>query len=1049
MDTRYAKLRELAALQAAQSASDQDAAPSLRGAASIAETRGQSGPTSAPEEVSTRLGAAVRAAAVSGRFDPNELFGKAENEELRLAVLSQLSRLCTMPALSQSQWLLSSEVREEVLRNAKMSGVSRLLEPPLPSTDVFGTALRAGLSNGSAARISTSDRSETLEALAAIQFLRNVGLPAPDPGPLDAEVARENFLAEYRPLLSGGFFGRSKELRQLEQFVRVEHAASGHWSALVLSGLGGAGKSTLIARFLSKAAKTDLATIAVLDFDRPGVDIAETSLLTFEVVRQVGYQRPELEPALAEIRDAARTRRNDFGLDPSSQYSLDRELVGLLTNGLGATLRSHGIEGKPLLLVLDTMEEVVIGQQLEKLIGWLDDLKIYLEGIELKVVFSGRLNGAYGGDDDLRDLPRPIKSREPVYLLLGELSRQSAEALLRARAVERQDAKALLDQDLVPRRPLELMLLARLLTENSGTHAKQVIDDLRNNGELAKGLFAGLVYRRVLLRISDPIIRKLASPGLVLRYIDPDLVKEVLVPVLGLEIADAQVVTDALASYAWLSSKHPDGTVWHRRDLRQSMLKAMMAENPIEARAINVKAAEYFERREGEAARAEFLYHRLMLARTPNDVARFSAKEIKQFAPRFAADIVDLPLVAQVYVRYAQGQSIRSEDVHLLPSPYRDQAIEQAGDRLVRSREYDKAAALLISDSSREFRSTQAASRQMPRWSVEALFATMNWHELTESSDLFRRGRIRSVQELAELLIPRELIRSLPLSAEELDEDLDMDRIEPRVLSSRDGDSYSGSAALGLALVEERDRIGMKAVKLASILTRVTEVSEGSLGLGPRELLLVGLGTVDGWVRVALRPAHLRLDKRWLEGFRHELSDRDQWSGAELIDQISIALDDALSEEYPSMRRLLTTIDAAEKGRKGVRSEFLFSSRSWNPKVALEYLRGPDPELRDPLRYALADCAVELGEHVLAEILNTVMQRTFRETRPEQFVRSLQENAPKALELPVEMVDRMGKRQALLAEIRRRRPISAMFAALEESYRRLDQAVLTVFSRFG
>jgi len=117
--------------------------------------------------------------------------------------------------------------------------------------------------------------------------------------------------------------------------------------------------------------------------------------------------------------------------------------------------------------------------------------------------------------------------------------------------------------------------------------------------------------------------------------------------------------------------------------------------------------------------------------------------------------------------------------------------------------------------------------------------------------------------------------------------------------------------------------------------------------------------------------------------------------------------------------------------------------------VGLKYLRGPDPELRGALRYALADCTTELGADAMVEILNAAMQRKFRETRREPFARALREDPLKALLLPLEMVDRLGRREALLTEVRRRRPISSKIRDVAESYSRLDKAVSAVFSRFG
>jgi hypothetical protein len=386
--------------------------------------------------------------------------------------------------------------------------------------------------------------------------------------------------------------------------------------------------------------------------------------------------------------------------------------------------------------------------------------------------------------------------------------------------------------------------------------------------------------------------------------------------------------------------------------------------------------------------------------------------------------------------------------VHLLPHSFRGKAIDEAGERLVRSREYGRAAALLIPEGAGHFRSARSTSQDLPRWSVEALFAAMHWRELVEATDRTRTPRISSVQQLAELLIPRELVEPLPFSAGELEEMLVDKRITGQALSSRDS-AYTGSAALGLALVEDRSALGMKAVGLASELVRIAESSKTTPGLSARELLLVGLSTVTDPVEVALGAAHLTLDMRWLQEFKRELTERSRYSEIDLIYQVRDTLEKGLSEEYPSIRRLLATVDASDNVRKDVRLRFTLERRNWIYPVGLKYLRGPDPEMRDALRYTLADCTAELGEDAMVEILNAAMQRKFRETRPEPFARALREDPLKALLLPLEMVDRLGRREALIAEVRRRRPISSNFRDVAESYSRLDKAVSAVFSRFG
>src|SRR5262249_37897144 len=155
---------------------------------------------------------------------------------------------------------------------------------------------------------------------------------------------------------------------------------------------------------------------------------------------------------------------------------------------------------------------------------------------------------------------------------------------------------------------------------------------LREGGEAAGELFGGLIYRRVLLRIGDEVARSLAFPGLVLRYVTTDLIRKVLVPALKLPPLDetaARPALAALASYNWLAYRRGNDEVWHRSDLRRSMLKVMIAQEPDKARRIHRAAVRYFATAGTDSARIEGLYHSLMLKRTPKDDVPVELAQLK------------------------------------------------------------------------------------------------------------------------------------------------------------------------------------------------------------------------------------------------------------------------------------------------------------------------------------------------------------------------------------------------------------------------------------
>lgn len=1037
MDKRLAQLERLAAVRAARRTDTE------LGAASSAN------PISSPlpdlNVVSKRLAAAVRDAAVSGRFDPQQLFRSEEDKDLKMTVMSRLAPLCIIPEDNETKWMLSVANREQALKDVEIP--ANLLHEKLPETDTFGATLRTTIESGAAAEISVDNQNEAIEALAAVRVLQGMGMPVPDTSPLEAEIAKGNFLSDYSSLLETPCHGREQQFQQLQEFLRTDD--SDGWSSIVISGLGGSGKSTLVANFLTNVAKLKEATIATLDFDRPGIDASEPHLLELEITRQIGYQRPELEADLKKERETVRQTRGSSSHDGFESISFDR-VTRILLRNVRKLLEQHHLEDRPILLVLDTMEEVIVSGHTSTLMGWLDDISSALMPIKLKVVFSGRLTGSYDDDDDSEALPDEIKVKEPVKIVLGELSKRAASKVLIDQGVSREDAKVLLAEDLMPKRPLELRLLARLLTDGPAKSASALVADLREGGTLVKGMFAGVVYRRVLLRIGNDDVRELAHPGLVLRFVNEEIVEQVLVPALGLKMTKDRIekATRGLASYAWLASKQPDGTIWHRRDLRRSTLRAMIAEKRLQARTINEAARKYFGNRGDEKSEAEALYHSLMLITDPADLDSFDMAQTRKVAKHFAPDIADLPYSAQVFVRRAQRLPMRTEDIDLLPSRYRDAAIQDAGKRFVAGKEFGSAAALIIGSSPNTFRGTTSRSGGLESWETEALFGAAEWRDLSDRGDQTYVSRLDSLGTLAETIFPRELAAPLPMTGAELDRLLDVDSITKQAESLQDGGAeFTGRIALGLALIDSRSPIGLESSRLATRLLKIAEQARIPPGVGPRQVLLIGISFVTDWVSARFRTSHLILDERWLEDFKGELQRRDKSSSVELIDRtLGVLRSTGSMARRPYIREILANIDGVE-GKLSV--EFPLHWHRWSMDEAVRYLRGPDPELRDPLCYALAECANELGVETIFEAVSSVLPFPFQDAEGRSLRKNLGRDAVKALVLPIELIDRSGRRPDLIKNVTRRRPKSTKIREVAEAYARLDRAVEYILSRFS
>jgi hypothetical protein len=139
----------------------------------------------------------------------------------------------------------------------------------------------------------------------------------------------------------------------------------------------------------------------------------------------------------------------------------------------------------------------------------------------------------------------------------------------RARAIARQ----------VGGNPLTLRLAARVAADEEAVTGGIEALETRRFGFLAvsPALIRGQLYRRVLDHIHDPDVRALAHPGMVLRRVTPDIIREVLGPRCGI----AGVESKALKLFEALQKEHAlvliegDGSLRYREEVRRPVLELL------------------------------------------------------------------------------------------------------------------------------------------------------------------------------------------------------------------------------------------------------------------------------------------------------------------------------------------------------------------------------------------------------------------------------------------------------------------------------------------
>lgn len=445
------------------------------------------------------------------------------------------------------------------------------------------------------------------------------------------------------------FVGRASELERLRRHVDVI-AADGFFNRitrsaqrltqtdsrlLVCSGVGGVGKSTLLAKFILEhvsSAATPPLCFAYLDFDRSSLQPLQPVTLLLEAIRQLAAQLPDRSTALQLLRARVRaeTDRLDRGSRMGDRFESATELLGLsLQRKFLAEIRGlcerdgHAL---PMLVVIDTFEEVQLqGQEaIRRVEYFLERLQEQIPSARIVVVGRDEVADAFRGADRLT--------------LLEFRDQQSRQEFLVRRGVPPAIAGRVAAQ--VGGRPLSLHLAARLVRQH-GERAISMSIGSRFRQLFDASLIDAVLYGRILEHIKDKAVKEMVHPGLVLRRLDAEILRTVVAPVLAQRVAagqsnpggsptatwdslsraDAERIMEQVRLQKDLVRTEADGSVTHRADVRTQMLTLMRAEEPERTLALHRAAAVYHQTmarsNASDAARqrdvAEACYHWLSL----------------------------------------------------------------------------------------------------------------------------------------------------------------------------------------------------------------------------------------------------------------------------------------------------------------------------------------------------------------------------------------------------------------------------------------------------
>jgi tetratricopeptide (TPR) repeat protein len=575
-----------------------------------------------------------QAAAVLSTFNSETLepFGKPVSEDDDVEML--LADCIILPDVQRgARWELQPEIRRDVLQQMGSRKVLQeaLTANPQRPQDTIQTMLEAYI-QGDARPVEKQEVEQLTASLHVVEWLGDVLPDLPDRLAIRQRYEAISLLQPFRDLAGEHFRGRVEELQQLRDYMEVlppgsiqEHVRRlardifdlKQNPPLMIHAPGGMGKSALVARFIwehTTLADAQKFPWIYIDFDRFGLRPEEPLTLLVEGVRQLGIQYPDARSSCDRLRSKwlADLSQSSYKMRRQSKKASDFSQEGLALRASGPDewkrylgnfanlLDNLKTEKAPLLFVLDTFEEVqyhgnVVVDSLLRFLG------IFQEHVpRLRTVIAGRI---------------PLEGFEefPInYLPLKNFDEEAKKGFLEGRGVAPPSAVNMIAEH-VPGHPLSLVLAAELYETVKKEGDKFDISDIFG---LQESQIQGVLFERILEHIrGGEEIKKLAHPGLALRRITPDLIREVLAGPCGVVVqndADAQRLFDGLKKEMFLVRVEGEALI-HRTDLRQITIQLLREREPDKVKRIDENAVDYYKRQPGPVARAEEIYHRLML----------------------------------------------------------------------------------------------------------------------------------------------------------------------------------------------------------------------------------------------------------------------------------------------------------------------------------------------------------------------------------------------------------------------------------------------------
>lgn len=596
------------------------------------------------------------------------------------------------------RWTLTSRVRRAVLRQmGSRPTLQRALAANSDRPDDPTQQMLEGYIFGDAPPIEQQNTEQLTATYRVLEWLEGVIDGLPNRQQVQQQLDLMRLMQPFYDLVGQHFAGRERELKILREYVGVLKAGSRKPSRskaiidlhqklpLVISAPGGTGKSALLARFICEHVtlpKADRFPWTYIDFDRPSIQAEEPISLLVEAVWQLGIQYPAARPACDRVRDDWQPKRDRIleraqVMQSSIPDREDEEPLAPLTGpedwqrfmvDFASLLGNLKLVSDPFLFVLDTFEEVQYRSDaiVSRVLLFLRTLQQYVP--HLRTVLVGRA-------------PLPPSDIFPTHnITLGDFDRKAAQGFLEAHGFAPTEAAATIAERFGGN-PLTLKLAVEVWRSDPGD-----LLSLR----VRRNQVQGQLFARILKHIHTAPVRQLAYPGLILRRVTPDLIREVLAAPCGVKVSDdatAQRLFTELRREVSLVTDE-GGALRHRPDVRQIMIRLLREQEPHKICVIEKAAVQYYEQRTEIVDRAEEIYHRLSLHQSFGEIERRWDRRVR---PYLASAPDELDVRERVWLLRKLGRKIGEEDRKQADLASWEWDTEREATDLLAARQYPRA----------------------------------------------------------------------------------------------------------------------------------------------------------------------------------------------------------------------------------------------------------------------------------------------------------------------------------------------------------------------